>query len=53
MTKGSWLTRFKVLAARLQFRKECGHPGIVHGRSFLAQFSDPIFDEVDFRNYQR
>jgi hypothetical protein len=24
--EGSWLTPFKVLAARLQFRKECGRP---------------------------
>jgi hypothetical protein len=38
---------------RLQFLKECGHLGIVHGSSFLTQFSDPIFDEVDFHDYQR
>jgi len=37
---------------RLQFRKECRHLGIVHGRSFLTQFSDPIFDEVDFHDSQ-
>jgi len=37
---------------RLQFGKECGHLGIAHGRSFLTQFSDPIFDEVNFHDYQ-
>jgi hypothetical protein len=37
---------------RLQFGKECGHLGIAHGRRFLTQFSDPIFDEVNFHDYQ-
>ena len=36
---------------RLQFGKECGHLGIVHGCGFLTQFSDPIFDEVKFHGY--
>ncbi len=37
---------------RLQFRKKCGHLGIVHDRSLLTQFSDPIFEEVYFHNYR-
>jgi hypothetical protein len=34
----------QAIEQRLQFRKECGHSGIVHGRSF---------DEVDFHDPQR
>lgn len=34
----------------LQFRKDCGYLGIVHGRSIFAQLPDPILDEGKLHN---